>query len=961
MPRLSLLVFVLVAPLVNAQPVPEVKLLASDRAAGDYFGYAVARSADGRFALVGALGDENATGSAYVFERSGGAWVQRAKLTASDAAVGDEFGGSVALSGDGGYALVGAAYNADVGGFGFSGSAYVFERSGNTWTEQAKLTASDADGDDTFGGSVALSDDGTAALIGAPIGDDANGIETGSAYVFKRSGSTWAEQAELTASDGDLYDDFGEAVALSADGSRALVGAINDTLSAGSAYVFERSGAAWTQQARLTASDGASLDIFGGTVALSADGLTALIGAPGDDSYTGSAYVYERSGTTWTEQAKLTAPGNANGDEFGASLDLSTDGMTALVGARRDEQFTGSAYVFERRGGTWTARTKLTASDGASSDSFGRAVALSGDGTSALIGSNSDDDDGTNSGSAYVFDLRPPITDAPYVVTLGGASFDEGVGVGVDSLRNAFFVGEFRGTFDFDPGAGVAEITSAQSDVYVASYDPLGGFRFAFPIGNGFATSETAGGIAVSPAGDFVVTGSQPFGAIDFDPDPVGVELRTGRLFVAGYDTDGHFRFAVAPEGPSGANGAGSAVALDASGDVYVAGQFAGELNFAPGASQPVLLTSAGGTDIFLASYDATGAFRSATRLGGPNNDAAQGVAVDASGLVFITGRLDASTLTRDSTGGGGAGPFIASYAPNGSQRFVHVFGPEGQGEAVAIDAAGNVVVVGSFSGTASFDPTDTDGNGDRETVTERAGGSSFVAGYRPDGSFRFVTVSDGTSNTLGLTTLASGVSLVSGTFSGTVAFGPGPDGTLSSGAGSDAFVARYGPAGGFQSVFAVGGDGLNAARAVASADDGYVLLTGSFTNTTDFDPGAGLDERTSAGQNDLFMMKVAPEQVPVAGEPLADAPGGPARLEAQPNPFASRVTLRLSVPHEGRVSVAVYDALGRRVAVLYEGAVGPARPLELVWEAGAAALGLYVVRAEGATVRAVRRIVHVR
>jgi len=209
------------------------KITASDGAAGDYFGYSV--SIDGDYALIGAYydGDNGPTsGSAYVFKRSGATWTEEAKLTASDGAVGDCFGISVSIDGD--YALIGAYGNDDNGDY--SGSAYVFKRSGTTWTEEAKLTASDGAADDYFGRFVSI--DGDYALIGA-FADDDNGANSGSAYVFKRSGTTWTEEAKLTASDGAADDYFGCSV--SVNGDYALLTAYGDDdngVDSGSAYVF---------------------------------------------------------------------------------------------------------------------------------------------------------------------------------------------------------------------------------------------------------------------------------------------------------------------------------------------------------------------------------------------------------------------------------------------------------------------------------------------------------------------------------------------------------------------------------------------------------------------------------------------------------------------------------------------------------------------------------------------------
>jgi len=367
------------------------KLLAADGATNEFFGYTV--SLDGDTALIGAPTRYSTdTGSAYVFTRATGTWTQQAKLLASDGVTGDDFGRSVSLSGD--TALIGAYYDDDNGEH--SGSAYVFTRTGTTWTQQAKLLASDGAADDWFGESVAL--DGDTALIGA-YGDDNNGPGYGSAYVFTRTGTTWTQQAKLFLSS----DVGGFGCSVSLDGDTALIGVIseieNETIYS-SAYVFTRTGTTWTQQAKLLASDGAALDLFGWSVSLSGD--TALIGAENDNDngfWSGSAYVFARTGTTWTQQQKLLASDGAFGDSFGVSVSLS--GGTALIGALYDSDkgdSAGSAYVFTRTGTTWTQQQKLLASDGAPANNFGCSVSLDGD--TALIGARYG---AHNDGSAYVF------------------------------------------------------------------------------------------------------------------------------------------------------------------------------------------------------------------------------------------------------------------------------------------------------------------------------------------------------------------------------------------------------------------------------------------------------------------------------------------------------------------------------------------------------------------------------
>lgn len=419
----ALLCTLLAGPALAVTPIENEiqKLLASDGAIGDQFGVSVAL--DGDTALVGAfLDDDNGvdSGSAYLFQWNGSAWVQQAKLLPADGAANDRFGIRVALDGD--RALVGASLDDD-SGFN-SGSAYLFQWDGSAWIEQAKLQASDSAAFFNFGRSVAL--DGDAALIGAR-NVDGNLTVSGSAYLFHWDGSAWVEEAKLLASDAAGIDDFGSSVAL--DGDTALVGAPtqngNDTNS-GAAYLFRWDGSNWTEIAKLLASDGASFDDFGMTVALDDD--TALIGAPANDdngSNSGSAYLFRWDGGAWAEQAKLLPSDGASGDLFGGSVALNGD--TALVGAVRNDD-NGSAYLFLWNGGAWVEQTKLLASDGASLDLFGGAVALDGD--RALIGARGNDDNGSNSGSAYLFELYPagydwqgffaPVDNLPTVNTVKG-------------------------------------------------------------------------------------------------------------------------------------------------------------------------------------------------------------------------------------------------------------------------------------------------------------------------------------------------------------------------------------------------------------------------------------------------------------------------------------------------------------------------------------------------------------
>lgn len=370
--------------------------------------------------------------------------------TVSDGAVNDQFGFSVSISGD--YALVGA-YLDDIGANANQGSAYVFFRANGTWTQQAKLIADDGMDTDFFGFSVSLS--GDYALIGASHNDIGANTNQGAAYVFVRSGTTWSQQTKLTASDGAAGDQFGNSVSISGD--YALVGAMADEIGVisgqGSAYIYKRTANTfWVPESKLTASDGAANDQFGRSVSLSGD--YALVGALNDDNGAnvnqGSAYVFLRSGTTWGEQAKLIAGDGAAGDLFGVGVSISGD--YALVGASQDAVGAnvgqGSAYVFFRNGINWSQQAKFTALNGAANDFFGYSVSLSGD--YAVVGAVSDNvGDNSDQGSAYLYKrvgvvwsfVRPIVDNAP-------ANTQNGISVG---LSNGSFI---IGGSGFDAGKG---------------------------------------------------------------------------------------------------------------------------------------------------------------------------------------------------------------------------------------------------------------------------------------------------------------------------------------------------------------------------------------------------------------------------------------------------------------------------------------------------------------------------
>jgi len=402
-------------------PSAEASLAMSGAASADRAGYAVALSGDGSYALVGVPYDDTAaggtdTGTARVFLRTGTTWAEQATLSPADAERGDVFGYSVALSADGSRALVGANWDSTAAGGTRAGSARVFVRAGTVWTEEARLFAAGGATEDWFGSAVDLDAAGSRALVGAPYDDTAAGADAGSARVFVRTGTTWTEESTLLPPLGAESDIFGSAVSLSADGSRALVGSHWDDGAAGvdtgSAFVFARSGTAWSVEATLTAADAAAEDAFGYAVALSADGLRALVGAPYDDvggvANAGTIRSFVRDGTTWAPEATLAAADAAAFEYLGWSIAPSSDAGMLVAGMVNDTTasaaLAGSARVFLRGTTGWSEDAALLAADGAGSDGLGWSVALAADGRRALIGVPYDDLPGaTDGGTARVF------------------------------------------------------------------------------------------------------------------------------------------------------------------------------------------------------------------------------------------------------------------------------------------------------------------------------------------------------------------------------------------------------------------------------------------------------------------------------------------------------------------------------------------------------------------------------
>src|SRR5271165_5271939 len=495
------------------------------------FGGRVALSSDGNTALVGSTEAEG-RGAAWVFTRSGNTWTQQARLAPLPGIGGLHAGSSVALSSDGNTALIGEVRT----GTDRAGTAWVFTRSSGTWSQQGGALVGTGATAGFYGGwfgeSVVLSSDGDTALIGDPNEKgNYNNYYTGigAAWVFTRSDGSWSQQGKMLTGRGEVGEgDFGSSVALSSDGNTALIGAGADDAGGGAAWVFTRSGAAWTEQGeKLTGSGEAGGGAFGRSVALSSDGNTALIGAGGDDVGVGAAWVFTRSGAAWSQQGKkLTGSGEAGGGAFGRSVALSSNGTAALIGGPLDNGSVGAAWTFTRSGEGWTqSGEKLVGAGEVGTAEFGYSVALSSDDTTALVGGPADDN--TSVGAAWVFASPVAVTAvSPHAgpqaggtaVVITGAGFGEATAVHFGTAEAAQF--QVRSSTEITaispPGTGTVDVTVTTAEG-TSSTSAADLFTYGTSVtGVSPDTGFEAGGTSVTITGTRFTEAS----AVDFGSTP---------------------------------------------------------------------------------------------------------------------------------------------------------------------------------------------------------------------------------------------------------------------------------------------------------------------------------------------------------------------------------------------------------------------------------------------------------
>ncbi|KNZ31277.1 MAG: hypothetical protein AD742_18125 [Methylibium sp. NZG] len=453
---------------------------ASNTEASDFFGIDVALSGDGNTlavaatfedggdAGVGGNGADNsltASGAVYVYVRQGSQWALQGYLKASNPGAADFFGSALSLSADGNTLAVGASGEASnaIGSNGNqasnaaanSGAVYVFQRSNGSWAQTTYLKATNTAAGALFGGAVALSGDGNTLVVGAE-GDSGNATgvngvpadytatESGAAYVYRRTATSWIIQAYLKSNQADINDNFGDAVAISHDGNRVAVGApsedggatgvggvlSNAATNSGAVFLFVRTGTDWSTEAYVKASNTEANDGFGATLALSGDGATLVVGARQEDggsvgingdqsdnalTNAGAAYAFSLQAGVWSQRAYIKASNPSVLGSFGSSMALSFDGQQMAIGGAGEPNawlgfggnpfandasvaLSGAVYMLTRSGNAWVLSRFMKASNANAGDQFGGSLALSADGSTLAVGARNEDSNATGIG-----------------------------------------------------------------------------------------------------------------------------------------------------------------------------------------------------------------------------------------------------------------------------------------------------------------------------------------------------------------------------------------------------------------------------------------------------------------------------------------------------------------------------------------------------------------------------------
>jgi len=562
----------------------------------------------------------------------------QATLTAvtASAGPGDSFGFSASLSSDGNTALIGAK-TADVSASAGQGVAYIFTRSGITWSQQARLEAPDGHAGDEFGHSVALSDDGNTALVGAYKADVGSNTDAGKAYVFTRSGSTWTSAASLVPNTSQTEAYFGNAVAIDADGTTALVGAykydVGSDADQGAAFIFNHSNTGWSMGSTLGV--GEASDYIGYSVALNNAGTLAALGAPGYDGggdSSGRASFFEYTGV-WLLKNHYAPADLLADDWFGRSIALDDDGNVAVVGASRADisgmAQHGAAYVLYPSGDSWMVSFKALG-NGDAEDYLGVWVAVSGDGTVVLIGAYKADPGGmAQRGAAYSYTVLGGIWGSMLKLTFSEAAGDQfGVSVALDEDGNT----RLAGASQANPYGSVN-----QGAAYVALFSGAGMVEMDRLTGSESKDAYVGDALAVSDDGNTVLVG-----APEADDDG---KMSMGAAYVFTYTASGWAQQArlAAPDGAA-IDRFGGSVALSADGNLALVGAYNATIEGVSGAGAAYVFTRSGGTWTFLKKMQPDEP--------GSNGNYGFSVAVSDDGNTFLIGEPGSDVLSHANQGG---------------------------------------------------------------------------------------------------------------------------------------------------------------------------------------------------------------------------------------------------------------------------------------------------------------------
>lgn len=476
-------------------------------------------------------------------------------------------------------------------------------------------------------------------------------------------------------------------------------------------------------------------------------------------------------------------------------------------------------------------------------------------------------------GSLTLLSLSATAQTFQWAKSTGGSTKDEGISIVADASGNTFSTGSFRGTVDFDPGAGSANLTAVgDNDIFIRKFDRDGNFSWAKSVGS--STYDVGIDIAIDASGNVYTTGAYS-GAADFDPGASTTTLTPAGsrdIFITKFDGSGNFIFAVSMGGSS--PDAGNSIAVDLSGNIYCTGYYSGIADMDPGAGVNQFESLKAGEDIFLLKLNATGNFLWARTAGGANPDQGTGIALDLSGNPFVTGFYngDANFNPLGSGAGGiraaagGSDIFVLKFDAAGTFGYVKSFGGTGPdvGYGITIDATGNIFTTGYFSATADFDP----GAGNASLTSAGTNVDIFVSKLDAAGNYLFAKNMGGTNGDVGYAISVDGPGNIYtyGAFAGTADFDPGAATTSVTSAGlADVYISKLDATGNFVWVKTFGGTTDDIGYSMSMDGVGNIYTTGIFSNTADFDPDAAVFNMTSAGGNDVFNTRLGSAALPIS------------------------------------------------------------------------------------------------